>query len=94
MGNKKNRRNRKARQQKGRGASQVQLALGLGLVALAAVAVIVVINLSSTGTDESALPESIDGRYAGIPRGTDARGLPRLGDPDAPVVIEEISDFT
>ncbi|GAB4462893.1 MAG: hypothetical protein Kow00120_29550 [Anaerolineae bacterium] len=62
----------------------------VALVALLAVGGVVVVMLASASQDNSGAAA----RYAGIAAGTDAAGLPRLGDPDAPVLVAEIGDFT
>jgi hypothetical protein len=58
-------------------------------VALVAVVVVVIIGVVTTRGDATGV-----GQYAAIGHDIDARGLPRLGDPNAPVVVEELGDFT
>lgn len=67
------------------------------LVALVAVGAVIVIALSQQARQSAPVAPTLassESRYAGIPRGVDAAGFPRLGDPNAPVLVQEISDFT
>ncbi len=68
----------------------------VALIALVAVGAVAVIALASSSRNmPTAAPVTGDaGRYAGVLQGVDANGLPRLGDPAAPVIVTEISDFT
>lgn len=42
---------------------------------------------------DAPLPDGVETRYAGIPQSSTAQGWPRLGDPNAPVLVEDFSSF-
>lgn len=59
------------------------------VIVITSVAGLVISNIDpQTGDD------NLDARYQGIARGVNEDGLPVLGDPGAPVLVHEISDFT
>jgi protein-disulfide isomerase len=62
----------------------------LALVAVGGVAAVLYYVLMPL---DAPLPDGVATRYAGIPRGTTEAGFPRLGDPDAPVMVENFSSF-
>ena len=59
----------------------------LGIIFAGAVAVYLLRPL------DAPVPEDAGARYAGLAQGTTAQGFPRLGSPDAPVLIEDFSSF-
>jgi protein-disulfide isomerase len=69
------------------------------ITAIIAVSTVAALALSAFGsgsisgnTDNASADETLE-RYAGIEQGVDANGMPRLGDPDAPVAVYEISNY-
>lgn len=61
--------------------------------AVAAVVVIGAIVLFSLPAGAE-LPDGIEDKYAGIEQSVSAEGYPMLGDPDAPVLVQEFSSYT
>lgn len=89
---KKSSRTREARQrrQKQRRQNKRVLALmGIVVVAVVAIAVVIVSNQPV----EAYIPDDLSARYEGIRRSYSPEGYPRLGDPQAPVTVEEYASF-
>ncbi len=89
---KKSSRTREARQrrQKQRRQNKRVLALmGIVVVAVVAIAVVIVSNQPV----EAHIPDDLSARYEGIRRSYSPEGYPRLGDPQAPVTVEEYASF-
>jgi protein-disulfide isomerase len=69
------------------------------ITAIIAVSTVAALALSAfdsgsvSGDANDASPDDTLERYAGIDQGVDANGMPRLGDPDAPVTVYEISNY-
>lgn len=92
MAKKKSSRTREARQrrQKQRRQNKRVLALmGIVVVAVVAIAVVIVSNQPV----EAHIPADLSARYEGIRRSYSPEGYPRLGDPQAPVTVEEYASF-
>ena len=62
-----------------------------GLVAVAVIVLLLVITTNQPS--DAPIPDGIETAYEGIERGFTEEGYPFLGDIDAPVVVEEISNF-
>ncbi len=89
---KKKSRSREARQRRQKQRQQnrrMLLLIALVVVAVVAVAVLIVSNQPV----EIFIAEDLSARYAGITRSFSPEGYPRLGDPNAPVTLEEYSSF-
>jgi protein-disulfide isomerase len=43
---------------------------------------------------DAPIPDGTRTRYEGLARGTTAQGFPRLGDPNAPILVEDFSSFS
>ncbi len=83
----------KKRRRRKRSTTQI---VGTVITALVAMSMLAAMFLKVTGgqSNETNNIHIDTKRYANIPRGTTEDGLPYLGNPDAPVVVEEFSDFT
>lgn len=68
----------------------IAIAVGVVVVALIFGGVLVLRNLPA----EAPIPEGTLARYDGIPRTVNDRGFPVLGNPNAPVRVEEFSSFS
>ncbi len=68
----------------------------VAVIITAVIALSTVLALVATvfTSDDVTPAADVVARYEGIPRGITAEGLPRLGALDAPVIVQEISDFT
>ena len=80
---------RQRRQQQRRRSQRLYVLIAIVVVAVVAVAVFVVSNQPV----EAHIPESLSARYEGVQRSYSRDGYPRLGDPNAPVTVEEYSSF-
>ena len=85
-------RTREARQRRQRQRRQNKRLLVLALVVAAAVVGIAVVVVSNQPV-EAHIPDDLSSRYQGIERSNSPEGYPRLGNPDAPVTMEEYSSF-
>ena len=85
-------RTREARQRRQKQRRQNKRLLVLALVVAAAVVGIAVVVVSNQPV-EAHIPDDLSSRYEGIQRSNSPEGYPRLGDPDAPVTIEEYASF-
>ena len=65
----------------------------IGAVVIVAIGLIALSLVSNTPA-EAPIPEGVETRYEGIERSRTVEGYPRLGDPDAPVRVEEFSSFS
>ncbi len=83
------RRARQRRKQQRRRSKRLLILAALVAAAVVGVAVIIVSNQPV----EAFIPEALSDRYAGIARSNSPEGYPRLGDPDAPVTLEEYASF-
>ncbi len=63
------------------------VAISLGIVFAAAAAYYLLRPL------DAPIPEGAGAQYAGLEQGVTAQGFPRLGSPDAPVLVEDFSSF-
>lgn len=81
---------RMERQKQKQRQQQITIAIGLAVVAVVAVIVFIFVNQPA----EAPLPEGILDRYAGIPQGRTEDGFPILGNPSAPVRVEDFSSFS
>lgn len=81
---------RRERQQEKARQRQIALLIGGAVVAVIAVVLFILINQPASAP----IPEEALERYAGIPQGTTDQGFPLLGNPQAPVLLEEFSSFS
>lgn len=77
---------KKQRQQR-----QQLIFVAVGVVAALIVAVAIILITSPSGGAE--LPDDINTKYQGLQQSTSAQGYPQLGDPDAPILVQEFSSF-
>lgn len=83
---------KKRRETRRQNSKKQQQRMYFGITAVAAVVVaLVIIVLNSQST--APIPEGVAQAYAGLEQGVDAQGFPRLGQADAPIVVEEYSSF-
>ena len=80
---------RQRRQQQRRQNRRLLILIAIVVVAVVAVAVFFVSNQPV----EAFIPDDLSTRYEGLQRSHSLDGYPRLGDPDAPVTLEEYSSF-
>ena len=85
-------RTRQARQRRRNMRRQNQRLLILVLIVAVAVIGIAVLVVSNQPVD-AFIPDDLSARYEGIRRGESRDGYPQLGDPDAPVTVEEYASF-
>ena len=85
-------RTREARQRRQKQRRQNKRLLVLALVVAAAIVGIAVVVVSNQPV-EAHIPDDLSSRYEGIERSNSPEGYPRLGNPDAPVTIEEYASF-
>ena len=85
-------RTREARQRRQKQRRQNKRLLVLALVVAAAIVGIAVVVVSNQPV-EAHIPDDLSARYQGIERSNSPEGYPRLGNPDAPVTIEEYASF-
>jgi len=81
---------RERRKQEQRRNQQRLILVGIVIVAVLVIALVVV----STQPTEAFIPDSVDAKYEDIQRSSSIEGYPRLGDPDAPVILEEYASFS
>lgn len=81
---------RKEREKQKRRNQQVWIIGGAAVVAVLVLILAIVANQPS----EAPLPENILTRYQDLPQSLTEDGYPMLGDPDAPVRVEEFSSFS
>ena len=86
-------RTRGARQRRQQQRRQNQRRLALVLIVALAVVGIAVVFVSNQPVD-AFIPDDLSARYEGIERSFSPEGYPRLGDPDAPVTVEEYASFS
>ena len=89
---KKRSRTREARQRRRKQRQQNKRLLALAAIVVLAVVAIAVFVVSNQPV-EAFMPEDLSLRYADIQRSYSPDGYPRLGDPDAPVTLEEYASF-
>ncbi len=80
---------RQRRRQQRRQNRRQLLLIAIVLVAVVAVAMVIVSNQPV----DTFIPQELSQHYEGIQRSYSQEGYPRLGDPDAPVIVEEYSSF-
>ncbi len=80
---------RQRRQKQRRRNQRLTVLIALVVIAVVGGAVLFVSNQPV----EAHIPEDLSARYEGLPRSYSREGYPRLGDPDAPVTVEEYSSF-
>ena len=80
---------RQRRQQRRRQNRRLLILIAIVVLAVVAVAVIFVSNQPV----EAFIPDDLSARYENLRRSYSPDGYPRLGDPDAPVTLEEYSSF-
>lgn len=85
-------RTREARQRRQKQRRQNKRLLVLALVVAAAVIGIAVVVVSNQPV-EAHIPDDLSARYEDIERSNSPEGYPRLGNPDAPVTMEEYASF-
>ncbi|MCY3797432.1 MAG: thioredoxin domain-containing protein [Chloroflexi bacterium] len=85
-------RTREARQRRQKQRRQNKRLLVLALVVAAAVVGIAVVVVSNQPV-EAHIADDLSARYQGIERSNSPEGYPRLGNPDAPVTMEEYASF-
>ncbi len=68
----------------------IAIAIGVAVVVVIFVAVLILRNLPA----EAPIPPDTLDRYDGLPRTVSDRGFPVLGNPNAPVRVEEFSSFS
>ena len=90
---KKRSRTREARQRRQKQRRHNQRLLVLIAIVVVAVVAIAVVFVSSQPV-EAFIPDSLSDRYEAIQRSYSPDGYPRLGDPDAPVTLEEYASFS
>lgn len=78
------------RQRQKRQQRQITILLGIGAMAVVGVILFILINQPA----EAPIPEGTLDRYEGIPQGRTEDGFAILGNPDAPVRLEEFSSFS
>lgn len=81
---------RERRQQEQRKNQQRLILVGIVIVAVIAVALFAV----SSQPTEGYIPQDLSAKYEGLQRSSSIEGYPRLGDPDAPVTVEEYASFS
>ena len=81
---------RRERQQQRRERQRLIYAAVVVVIAIAAVAIFIVVNQPASAP----IPEGTLDRYDEIPQGTTEDNYPILGNPDAPVRVEEYSNFS
>ncbi|GEM_PF-415315 len=81
---------RERRQKEQRRNQQRLIIVGIVIVAILAIGLFAV----STQPTEAFIPQDLAEKYDGLQRSSSIEGYPRLGDPDAPVVVEEYSSFS
>ena len=86
-------RTREARQRRQKQRRQNQRVIVLAAIIVIAVVAIAVVFVSNQPV-EAHIPDDLSARYEGIQRSYSRDGYPRLGDPDAPVTVEEYSSFS
>lgn len=65
--------------------------IGGGVALAIAIAAGIIITMAPSGAE---LPDGIETKYEGLQQSTTAQGYPQLGDPDAPILVQEFSSFT
>lgn len=80
---------RQRRQKQQRQNQQRMILVGIAIVAVLAIALIVV----SSQPAEAYIPPEIQAKYEGLSYSLSVEGYPRIGDPDAPVSVEEYASF-
>ena len=80
---------RQRRQRQRRKNKRVILLAAIIVVAVMAIAVVIVFNQPV----EAIIPDDLSTRYEGLQRSYTRDGYPSLGDPDAPVTLEEYASF-
>lgn len=81
---------RERRQKQRQRNQQGYILLGIVAIVIVAFALIVV----SSQPTEAPIPAGVDQVYAGLVRSESNEGYPRLGNPDAPVKVDEYSSFS
>lgn len=77
---------KKQRQQR-----QQLMFVGGGMVAAAVIMGIIIVTMLPSGAE---LPDGVKTKYAGLQQSSTAQGYPQLGDPEAPILVQEFSSFT
>ena len=85
-------RTREARQRRQKQRRQNRRGLIVAAIVVVAVVGIAVFIVSNQPVD-AFIPEELSARYEGIERSHSTEAYPRLGDPSAPVTVEEYSSF-
>ena len=85
-------RTREARQRRQKQRRQSRRLLIVAAIVVVAVVGIAVFIVSNQPVD-AFIPEELSARYEGIERSNSTDGYPRLGDPGAPVTVEEYASF-
>ena len=85
-------RTREARQRRQKQRRQNKRLLVLALVVALAIIGIAIVVVSNQPV-EAHFPDDLSTRYEGIERSNSPEGYPRLGNPDAPVTLEEYASF-
>jgi protein-disulfide isomerase len=80
---------RKQREQEQRRQRQIIIVVAVAVVAIVAVALVILANQPA---EAAIAAESVE-RYVGLPQSKTVEGFPMLGNPDAPVKVEELSSF-
>lgn len=81
---------RAERQKQKRRQQQTAIAIGLALFAVVVVIVFIIVNQPASAP----IPEGTLDRYEGIPQSRTEDGFPILGNPNAPVRVEDFSSFS
>lgn len=86
-------RTREARQRRQKEQQKNQQRVIIAVIVVIAVLVGALLFVSNQPA-EIFIPDDLTERYDGLQRSTSVEGYPRLGDPDAPVTVEEYSSFS
>ena len=91
MAKKSRTREAKQRRQKEQRQNQQRFMLiGIVIVAVLAIALLI----TSNQPVEVFIPADVGAKYEGLPTSLSVEGYPRIGDPDAPVTVEEFASFS
>ncbi len=70
---------------------QQMILLGGGAVVALVIVAVLIFTMLPSGAE---LPSGVKTKYQGLQQSTTAQGYPQLGDPDAPILVQEFSSFT
>lgn len=70
---------------------QQLILVGGGIVAAAVIMAVIIFTMLPSGAE---LPDGVKTKYEGLQQSSTTQGYPQLGDPDAPILVQEFSSFT